>query len=595
MSQADYDWFAAASPSNPDVVYLGAIALWKGELRADGTWKWLNISSREQGDSIHGDQHAIAFSPEDAETIYVGNDGGIFKSPNGGRDWQSLNKGLSITHFEYVAQHPEFDAWLLGGTQDNGTLRYEGGDVWYQVAVGDGGECATNDSFPYTVYHCFYGMSLERSITGGGYGSWSSIAPPVPGDYSALFYPPLEVNGNIVALAGKSCYVSTDSGSTFNELSLPVDAGRATALAIVGPFRFFVGTESGDIFQFDWVALSWTNPTTLSQPRAGFISSIRIDPSRPTRLWVTYSDVHGPTIYRSDDGGNHWQAYITGLPIAPVNIVEMHSWDSNIIFAGTDVGVWRSADAGATWMVFSTGLPNAIVGDLVFHPKMRLLRAATRSRGVWEVDLSGQAVPDPQIYLRHTVVDTGRDPSVTGAEDPFDPNGSADWRDSPDILIDSAPYQTPSIADVDFVAFEEARRAGVHAVHGLTRVFVQVHQRGTVPAANAVVYLYFAHAMGDSLPLLPSGFWENFPSTAVPAGSAWDWIGPGMPVNNVHRDRPQISAFEWDVAERFSQDTIWLLALVTADNDRLNTTELDVSILVPQQAKCALKRISLSR
>jgi hypothetical protein len=212
-TQIDYDWFVATSPKDPDVVYLGAMSLWKSALNQDGTWKWSNISSRDYGDSIHPDQHAIAFGAADA--LYLGNDGGVFKSGDGGATWQSLNKGLCITHFEYIAQHPNYDAWLLGGTQDNGTLRYEGGEVWYQIAVGDGGECATNEFSPYTVYHCYYQMSLERSLTGGGFGSWTEVGQNVPDNYNSLFYPPMEVRGNLVVQAGQRVFVSTDTGTTF--------------------------------------------------------------------------------------------------------------------------------------------------------------------------------------------------------------------------------------------------------------------------------------------------------------------------------------------------------------------------------------------
>jgi hypothetical protein len=166
VDQIDYDWFVSAMPKNPDVVYLGAVSLWKGEFKEDGTSTWTNISSRKYAldtdmdqQGIHSDQHAIAYGVDGA--VYVGNDGGLFKSPDGGKHWQSLNKGLCITQFEYLAQHPGVDSWLLGGTQDNGTLRYEGGEVWYQVAVGDGGECATNDSAPHIVLEC---LSYRRTL-----------------------------------------------------------------------------------------------------------------------------------------------------------------------------------------------------------------------------------------------------------------------------------------------------------------------------------------------------------------------------------------------------------------------------------------------
>jgi photosystem II stability/assembly factor-like uncharacterized protein len=595
LQQADYDWFAAVSPEDPNIVYLGAVSLWKGELRKDDTWNWVNISSRDRGDGIHADQHAIAFSPVQPSCIYAGNDGGIFKSPNGGVNWQSLNRGLSITQFEYLAQHPDYDAWLLGGTQDNGTLRYEGSEAWYQVAEGDGGECAINDFSPYTAYHCFYNMRLQRSITGGGAGWWGTISPPVDDNYGSLFYPPMEVNGNIVVMAGESCWVSTDTGSTFNEVSLPEDAGTATAIAIASPFRFYVSTASGDVYRFDWANDGWAAPATLLQARAGFISSIRTDKTRVGRLWLTYSDVQGPNVYRSDDGGERsWVACQSGLPWVSVNIVETDPANTDIAFAGTDAGVWRSDDAGGTWTVFSAGLPSAAVGDLAFHAKTRLLRAGTRSRGVWEVDLSGQAEPDPHVYLRRSVVDTGRNPCADGVADPFRAGGVASWRDSPDILIDSAPYRLPLPADVDFVAFEDARRWTHSAAHGPTRVYVQVHKRGSVAAANATVSLYMAEAGAVSIPALPAGFWGQFPQGGSLAGAAWNAIGGATAIANLRTGQAQVAAFQWDVTPTLAGKDVWLLALVTADNDKLSVSDLDLGVLIPKQVKCALKKVRIS-
>ena len=591
LTQAEYDWFAAVSPDSPNIVYLGAISVWKGELRQDFTWNWVNISSRAQGEGIHPDQHAIAFSPVRPNCIYIGNDGGVFKSPDGGVTWQPLNKGLSITQFEYVTQHPELAAWFLGGTQDNGTLRYEGSEAWYQVALGDGGECATNESSPYTAYHCYYDMSLERSITGGGAGSWTDISPPVKAGYASLFYPPMEVNGNLVVMAGESCWVSTDTGATFVEVYLPADTGIVTAIAIAGPFRFFVGTASGDAYRYDWVGNGWAAPRTLHQPRAGQISSIRADTTRPDRLWISYSDMGGPSIYRSDDGGELWIACRNGLPSAPANIVEMDPANTDIVFAGTDVGVWRSDDAGATWTVFSNGLPNAKVGDLLFHPKARLLRAGTQSRGVWEVDLGGQPEPDPQVYIRRTTVDTGRNPCADGVADPFDAGRIAGWQDSPDILVDAMPYRAASMADMDFVAFEDTRRLAPRPAGGPTRVYVQVHQRGSIPAQNAVVRLFFAVASPGPIPPLPAGFWSQFPSDVLPAGSAWVAIGAAASLATLRTGRPQVAGFQWDVPLALAGKKIWLLALVTASNDKLSTAELDVGVLVPQQTKCALKKV----
>jgi hypothetical protein len=286
-----------------------------------------------------------------------------------------------------------------------------------------------------------------------------------------------------------------------------------------------------------------------------------------------------------------------GLPYVAANIVETDPGEGDTAYVGTDAGVWRAVDAGdkCQWTLFSNGLPNVMVGDLSLHAKTRVLRAATRSRGVWEIDLGKEAERDPQLYLRHSVVDTGRRyPSLEWVADPFAPRGIANWWDSPDILIDSEPYSTASIGDVDYVAFEEARRAGPKSTQGLARAFVQVHQRGSVPAANVAVRLYVASAIGsetpDSIPDLPGGFWDNLDKP--PAESAWTVVAPPVTLVGLQTGQPKVAGFEWRVPERPGED-LWLLAVVTADNDKLNTAELKVRTLAQNEAKCAIKRVSI--
>src|SRR5947209_2655803 len=217
ISQADYDWYVAVPSDNPDCVYLGAISLFKGIRAPSGIWNWSNLSSRSEGDSIHPDQHALAISPGNPSAIYASNDGGIYQSKDSGGSWKSLNKGLCITEIEYLAQHPVFEAWLMGGTQDNGTLRYEGGEVWWQVAGGDGGECGVDEDAPHICFHAYYDMGLERSLSGDAVDSWDEIGPDVTDGFRSLFYPPMEVSGSVVVQAGTGVYISTDAGSTWIE------------------------------------------------------------------------------------------------------------------------------------------------------------------------------------------------------------------------------------------------------------------------------------------------------------------------------------------------------------------------------------------
>jgi photosystem II stability/assembly factor-like uncharacterized protein len=598
-----YDWFLAVAPNNSDVIYLGEITVWRGVRGAGGVFTWTNIAARPSpGDSIHPDQHAIAFDPIDPNVVYVGNDGGIYRSPDAGTTWHSLNTGLSITEFEYLAQHPQFEAWLLGGTQDNGTQRFEGEEVWYHVQDGDGGDCDTDFTAPYTCFHSFYGMGLERSTTGGGWGSWTDVSPPVPANYAALFYPPFEANGPVLARAGQSVFISTDDGTTWpTNVALPAGSGLATALSIPNATRVYAGTQVGRVFRIDQAGGVWTG-TLLTTPRNGFVSDILVDPTNANRIWVTYSSLTGGHVFRSDDGGTTWVNVSAGLPNISASAIVLDPAAANTAYVGMDVGVWRTTDAGATWTSFSELLPNALVKDLVFHQPSRLLRAATQSRGVWERSVDAGTMPDVEVYLRDSSVDTGRlSPSPSGVPDPFSAGSTTHWWQCTDIKVDSPGYQVPGLNDVDFERFEDDH--GIFAaglIHENTqrnrtvRVYVEVHNRGLNPALTVDVKVFFADASAG-LPALPAGFWTNFPNNALPPGSPWQQIAAHKTIPQVATGQAEVVGFDWPVPGTAADHTC-LLAIISAANDDVAATgvpPLDIGSLVLNSKKAGLKNLTV--
>ena len=142
-SQAWYDWFLRPRPTATSRSTSAHRRLPRRPVGHD--LDLADISNKgAAGDSIHPDQHAIAFEPGNPNMIYVGCDGGLFRSPNRGINWQHCNNGLVISEFEYLAQHPGSARLVVGGTQDNGTERWTGSRTWKHVADGDGGDCGVN-------------------------------------------------------------------------------------------------------------------------------------------------------------------------------------------------------------------------------------------------------------------------------------------------------------------------------------------------------------------------------------------------------------------------------------------------------------------
>ena len=598
VGQAWYDWFLAVAPNNPDVVYLGAINVHRGVRGAGGIFTWTNISARNGGPSIHPDQHAMTFAPDDPNVLYVGNDGGIYRSPDAGANWTPLNRGLCITEFEFLAQHPQHEAWLLGGTQDNGTLRFEGEEVWFHVQDGDGGDVGINSTTPYTCYHTFYNMGMERSITGGGWGSWDYIGPFTADNYSSLFYPPVEVNGSLVAQAGATVFVSSNGGTAFSEVTLSGALGVASALTSPSATRLFVGTTAGEIYRVDRSGTTWQNGVRLAQP-TGFISDIIVDPTNANRLWLTCSRFGSPHVMRSDNAGAAWTNVTGTLPDIPFNAIELDPANTQIVYAAADVGVFRSPDAGATWSPFSNLLPNVMVADLSFHGPSRLLRCATKNRGAWEIPVDLATVPDVEIYLRDSAVDTGRlSPSPSGVPDPFNKGANTYWWQSADIKIDSPTFQRPALNDIDFSIFEDDHGlvpAGLiheNPTRGQTvRVYIQVHNRGRNAATNVAVKAFFTDA-SLGLPDLPASFWTNFPNNTLPSSSPWKVVAPHVVLPSLGAGDAEIAAFEWAVPATAAAHTC-LLAVISADNDSIATTERMIAALVTGQRKCGLKNLTV--
>jgi len=382
--QAWYDWYAVVAPDNPTQVYLGAIDLHRGD-GAGGAWTWTNLSSKATGDSIHPDQHWLSVDPGNANTIYAGSDGGLFRSPDRGISWQALNDGLGIAEVEYLAQDSASASWLLCGTQDNGSLRWTGTLGWEHVADGDGGDCTVDEANPATVFHTYYSMGMERSTSKGDNGSWTWIGPNVAAGYGCLFYPPVAGDNSVIAQAGQSVFVSIDDGTTWIEVALPT--GIASTLAIANGNALWAGTTSGGLYRLDRTSAGWSPPTALASPRAGaYLSDLWVDPTNTARIWTTSTSPGGGRVFRSDDGGATWNDMSGGgLTALPITAIEVDPTNASRAWVAADLGVWESLDAGASWSVLGTGLPNALVGDLLFNPTFRLLRAGLRNRGTWEI------------------------------------------------------------------------------------------------------------------------------------------------------------------------------------------------------------------
>src|SRR5664279_1194529 len=194
-NQCSYDHWVTPDPLNPLTVYFGSVDLYKS---TDGGATWSNILNvyADTGPTAttHPDQHTAVFSQ--TGTLFVGNDGGVYRSDNGGFSFQSLNSTLSLAQFNGVALHPTDTAFAMGGTQDNGNQRYTGTATWSDRTGGDGGFSLIRRDAPAQILSGYVYQGMNFSSDGGGTFAYFSNCENDSGDTSIScsdavgFYPP---------------------------------------------------------------------------------------------------------------------------------------------------------------------------------------------------------------------------------------------------------------------------------------------------------------------------------------------------------------------------------------------------------------------
>ena len=392
-------------PKNSGVIYVGSNELLKS---ADNGASWQNLHMLEG-------EHDVVFDPSDAQTFYLINNSGVWKSPDGGQSFINLNTGLGTALLQSVGPHPTNPNQAVGSTQDNGTILYGGGFAWDQGRLGDAGNGFYEPSNPQKIYASGHYSDLFRSDDGGK--TWLLIGPATDSTDRTQFYAPFlndPSQPGVLYFATQRVWRSQDQGNHWTAISGDLTGGAGasiTALAMApnAPQVLYAGTSDARVQISVDSGRSWSLSAALPNR---FVTSIAIHPLNLSRAYVGMSGFGSGHVFRTDDRGRSWADVSANLPDVPVNAILIDALSPDRVYLGTDIGVFALSQDG-TWSPLNQGMPNVVVLGLSQNPLTGLLVAATHGRGAFALAGTIRAPHLDALVNAATLSEAGLAPGTT--------------------------------------------------------------------------------------------------------------------------------------------------------------------------------------
>jgi hypothetical protein len=391
--QGNYDLALAISPTNPNLVFVGGINIWRS---TDGgrTWK---ISAHWYGDNgtpyVHADIHDLDFDPANGNVVYAATDGGIFKSTDQGTGWTDISSDMHIKQFYKVASSQTDPDLIIGGSQDNGTNLGKNGE-WSQVLGGDGMNCLINPQNARYVYGSLYYGDIYVSTQGGAENSFgnavnSNITREQGNWVTPFIFNP--ANPRIMYAGFANVWRSENfgqNGSWRRISSFTNSAGSMNYLAIAPSDTAIIVAGNGAAGRISTDA--GKNWSILQYPvAASSVTSFSFDPTNSNRAWITVSGfTPNNQCFQTDDRGATWTNISAGLPAVTNYCIVYQKNTAGRIYIGTDIGVYYRDTLMTQWVPYNEGLPLVEIRSMEIMESIGTLRVGTYGRGIWEAPLA---------------------------------------------------------------------------------------------------------------------------------------------------------------------------------------------------------------
>jgi photosystem II stability/assembly factor-like uncharacterized protein len=408
-------------PKNPEILLKASL---NGSISKDG-----GKTFRPVGGGIHADVHDFWFDLHDSNRIYLCDDGGVYRSYDGGSVWDMV-KGIPVSQFYQVATDNQTPFKVYGGLQDNGSWigpSAKPGGIenrdWVSVGAGDGFRTMPHPTDPNIVYSEMQGaeniwrVNLEKNN--------AKVIKP----FADVSDPKLRFNWNTpiatskhrpdrLYVASQFLHISEDRGETWTKMSpdlttndptkqdqessggLSMDNSGAenhTTIFAVNESPLdenivWVGTDDGNVqvttnHGKDWSNVTANIPGLPKNTWCYFIEPSSHDKNTAYAVFSGYTKSDfAPYVYKTTDLGKTWKSIVSADLKTYTRAIKEDYVNPNLLYLGTETGLWVSIDGGQNWSQFKNNMPPVAVHWIDLHKRDHALVLATHGRGVIIVD-----------------------------------------------------------------------------------------------------------------------------------------------------------------------------------------------------------------
>lgn len=442
------------NPSDPDRLYIMGVPILRSN---DGGMTWTNIN----GSNVHVDHHALWINPDNSQHLILGNDGGINISYDDGNSWIKCNMP-PVGQFYAVAVDHAKPYNVYGGTQDNGVWvgpsTYEPSSRWHNTG-----------QYPYRGLLGGDGMQIQvdwrdnRTVyTGLQFGNYYRI-DRISGDRKSvkprhdLGERPLRFNWetpillsrhlqDIIYLGSNKLHRSLNKGDDWTTISKDLTGGGKKGDVSFGtlscieesPLQFglvYTGSDDGKLHKTSDGGRTWTS-IDGGLPKDLWVADIQASSSDVNVLYVALNgyrwDHFDAYLYKSRDGGNSWERIALDLPLEPINTIAEHPNNPDLLFVGTDHGLYVSTDRGGKFVAMHHRIPAVPIHDLVIHEEANDLVVGTHGRSIFIFNIDELSLIDADNQTDTLIVFS-----------PEDIRRSSRW--GTDVRYQADSFRTPSL------------------------------------------------------------------------------------------------------------------------------------------------------